>query len=88
MSGGGQRGTGNDYVLFIFFLFDFIMRGDTTETFGASGRTSEDFKWFHVLYELGVLESALKTQQHLAKSPPKGIIIIIIITTQVASYRY
>lgn len=44
MSEGGQRGTGDDYVLYLFFKFYFIipdgeMRGETQQR--HAGRTCE-----------------------------------------------
>lgn len=52
MSEGGQRGTGDDYVLYLFFKFFFFktfphgeVRGETEQTFQAAGRTIEGLKW-------------------------------------------
>lgn len=41
MSEGGQRGTGNDYVLFLFFPIYFIIPQD--EVRGVGGGQNRDF---------------------------------------------
>lgn len=48
MSEGGQRGTGNDYVLYLFYFIILygevrgVGGGGRTETCSAAGRTAED----------------------------------------------